>query len=135
MGKAGVVGCGFREQWTRNTAWGLGVRGLLCGLEGGCGRTGVGAIMAWMYTLSYFSQINNSLILICISKSAISFFSFQSNKSYAQNGIYMAIFSFLDLGGVSIKRFISTNGTPGFVISNRSEKISTIVCVPLCHRP
>ena len=44
--------------------------------------------------------------------------------------IIAASLSFLDFGGLSIIRIISTNGVPGFVISILLEKISTVGPVP-----
>ena len=42
--------------------------------------------------------------------------------------------SFLDIGGVSMKRSVSTNGSPGLVISIRSVKISTIGPAPFTEK-
>ena len=39
--------------------------------------------------------------------------------------------SFRERGGVSKKRSVLTSGSPGFVISMRSEKISTIGPLPV----
>lgn len=43
-------------------------------------------------------------------------------------------FSFLDFGGLSMMRLISTSGAPGFVISIRESNISTVTLVPVAEK-